>query len=214
MNKVVIVILIIIAVLLILAVCGIIFIRVSLPKKEAFAQLKEPRIINKEDVKVLKVDFDGDANVVIKAAYGKLFSVYYGLKNVPKGKSQAAPLARYEGFDNLLDSVVEEKLKEIPWKGFVAIPVPDSITSLSEKATSSPYPVRLEMLQYGMVAEIVHFGPYEEEKPAIDRLKQFITDQGYEIAGDHEEEYIVGPGMPFVGTKDYITIIRYQVRKR
>lgn len=212
MKKAVIIIGIVAGVLAVLAIGGIIFIKMSLPKKAAFSHLTQPRIIKKDDVQALKVDFDGDANVVIKAAYGKLFQTYFGLKNVPKGKNQPAPLARYEGFDDLLDNVVEEKLKDIPWSGFVAIPVPESITALNEKALSSPYPVRLQTLHYGLVAEVVHFGPYENEKPVIDNLKQFITDQGYTIDGLHEEEYIVGPGLPFVGPKDYITIIRYQVK--
>jgi effector-binding domain-containing protein len=114
----------------------------------------------------------------------------------------------------LSDNVSEEDLKETAWKGFVAMPVPDTMTALSDDAKADPYPARLETLQYGLVAEIVHYGPYEDETPTIERLQQYITDQGYEIAGLHEEEYIKGPGMPFSRPKDYITVIRYQVRKK
>ncbi len=68
--------------------------------------------------------------------------------------------------------------------------------------------------RYGTVAEILHVGSYATETPTIERLHQFIADQGYEIAGPHEEEYLKGPGMWGVKEKDYLTIIRYQVRQR
>ena len=75
--------------------------------------------------------------------------------------------------------------------------------------------VELATWEYGEVAEILHVGPYSEETPTIERLHAFIGVSGYEIRGDHEEEYLRGPGMPFirVSPEDYYTIIRYQVRK-
>jgi hypothetical protein len=58
-------------------------------------------------------------------------------------------------------------------------------------------------------------GGYDKEKPTIERLKAFIEQSGYEIAGLHEEEYLRGPGMIFRGNPDtYLTIIRYPVRKK
>jgi hypothetical protein len=42
-----------------------------------------------------------------------------------------------------------------------------------------------------------------------------IADQGYEIAGPHEEEYLRGPGMLFAGDPEgYLTLIRYEVRRK
>jgi hypothetical protein len=104
--------------------------------------------------------------------------------------------------------------EDVPWRGFVAIPVPDEVSSLSEEARAEPYPLRLQRLEYGTVAEIVHFGPYDEETPAIRKLVAYIDQQGYEIADLHEEEYIRGPGLPFVSPRRYITIIRYRIRAR
>ena len=209
--------LIIISSIILLVIClvvgGMILFSLSLPQKKDYLTLQDPRIINKQDVSALIVDFDGDPNTVIKEAFGKIFKVYYGLKNVPKGKGQSAPIARYHDFDNLLELVADDKLKDVKWKGFVAIPVPNSLQSIPDKAKQSPYPVKLEKLVYGQVAEIVHFGPYETEGPIIQKLKDFIIDKGYNISGLHEEEYLKGPGLPLVKPKDYITIIRYQVKK-
>lgn len=213
MKKAIKIISIIIGAVLLIGIIGLIIMINSGPKPAEFTYLQEPRIIDKPDVQSIKVDFDGDADVVLKAAFGKLYKVYYALKNVPKWKGQPAPIARYENFDAQLDALNIETIKDLPWKGFIAIPVPQSISSLPDEFKSAPYPVRLETLTYGMVGEIVHFGAYEDETPTINQLKQYITNQGYEITGLHEEEYIKGPGLPFVKPNDYITIIRYQVAK-
>ncbi|MDP2984459.1 MAG: GyrI-like domain-containing protein [Candidatus Latescibacter sp.] len=64
------------------------------------------------------------------------------------------------------------------------------------------------------MAEILHIGPYDREEPAITRLTAFIKDKGYSIVGDHEEEYLKGPGMFSKGNPEkYYTIIRYRVEK-
>lgn len=197
-----------------LVIALVVTILISRPKPEDYAHLVEPRITEVPDKHALKVDFEGDPDIVIKEAFGKLFKTYYSLKGVPKLKEKPTPIARYEGFDDLVDNLTSAELKKRPWKGFVSIEVPKSITSLSNKAIASPYPLRVETLSYGTVAEIVHFGTYESETPTIKKLKKYIESQGYEITGLHEEDYIKGPGSIFTSPKDYITIIRYQVKKK
>jgi effector-binding domain-containing protein len=72
--------------------------------------------------------------------------------------------------------------------------------------------VRSEIWEYGLVAEILHIGSYDTEEPTVDRLTKFIEDNGYRIIGDHEEEYVKGPGMFFKGNPDkYRTIIRFRI---
>jgi hypothetical protein len=64
------------------------------------------------------------------------------------------------------------------------------------------------------VAEILHVGSYSTEKPDVARLLQFISANGYRGVGEHEEEYVKGPGMLFAGDPDqYLTIIRLRVEK-
>lgn len=55
--------------------------------------------------------------------------------------------------------------------------------------------------------QIPHLEPYSEEPPTIARLHEFIAANGYQIAGDHEEEYLTRPT-----AKVPKTIIRYPVR--
>ncbi len=189
-----------------------VFYQRSLPQKADFAGLVEPRISQMPDITILRADFEGDANTVISGAYDRLFKVYYRLDGVEKGPKAPPPLARYEGFASIKDFSNTEELKKLPWKGFVAIQVPDG-TNLPADAASSG--VRLDRLSYGTTAEIVHFGSYETEHPTIGRLHDYIKRSGYEISGLHEEQYYIGPGMPIPAKpENYITVIRYSVRKR
>jgi len=59
------------------------------------------------------------------------------------------------------------------------------------------------------VAQILHLGPYDRVTETIERLHQFITANGYEIAGPHEEEYQSKPDAKVIKT-----LIRYQVKKK
>jgi len=64
------------------------------------------------------------------------------------------------------------------------------------------------------VAEILYTGPYDKEEPTIQRLRDFVTAQGYVTVAGHEEEYIKGPTMNGKGDPEqYLTIIRYRVRR-
>jgi hypothetical protein len=69
--------------------------------------------------------------------------------------------------------------------------------------------VNLETWQYGTIAQILHLGAYDQEGPNIERLIKFVEDSGYQIAGDHEEEYLTTPD-----AKVPKTIIRYVVEKK
>lgn len=49
-------------------------------------------------------------------------------------------------------------------------------------------------------------GPYSEEEPNVEKLRKFIADSGYEIAGTHGEEYLTRPTAKVIKT-----IIRHPV---
>jgi hypothetical protein len=175
------------------------------PDLSQYEHLREPKIGTKPDQKVIVVQVKGEPNAVAGEAIKLLFNTYFKLKGVPKGRPPA-PRARWP---ELLDTPKTE------WVGFYAMPVPDTIESLPEqKTTEGGLSVKLDTWEYGEVAEILHIGRYDREEPTIKKLKSFIADSGYEIAGAHEEEYIKGPGMFFAGNPDkYYTIIRYPVKK-
>jgi hypothetical protein len=138
----------------------------------------------------------GDPNTAGQAAFGLLFKTFFSLPGV----QMAPPRARWSGdFAAAKDS----------WTGFYALPLPVTVTALPAGLQG----VKIDIWKYGEVAEILHLGSYAAETATIETLHRFIQDRGYVIAGLHEEEYLVGPGMG-AQPAAFRTIIRYQVKKK
>jgi GyrI-like small molecule binding domain len=166
--------------------------------------LKQPRIATMADQKMIVVIAQGDPNVVGSKAFELLFKTYFKIPGVPRSMKQA-PRARWAG----------DYQDKSSWTGYYGIPVPDGTASLPPIDPEPGYRVELTTWEYGDIAEILHIGPYAEETPAIEKLREFLKQRGYEIIGLHEEEYLKGPGMFFKGDPEkYYTIIRYRIKKR
>ncbi|MBI2830738.1 MAG: GyrI-like domain-containing protein [Chloroflexi bacterium] len=136
---------------------------------------------------------------VMPALYGSAYTLKFDLKKKGLPTFKVAGLrARYPD----ANSVTKDK-----WTIICGLPVPDDTAVLPQKVPATK--VNLETWDYGTVAQILHLGPYDQETPNIERLLRFIAENGYEVAGDHEEEYLTRPDAKVVKT-----IIRYAVRKK
>lgn len=136
---------------------------------------------------------------LMPALYGSVYTLKFDLKKrgLPTFKV-SPPRSRYP--DGLLVPMDE-------WTIITGVPVPEDTETLPQKVPGVE--VRLETWQYGTVAQILHLGGYDQERPTVERLQRFIADSGYEIAGVHEEEYLTKPDAKVVKT-----IIRYVVKKK
>ena len=192
-----------VSIIVVLTVVLLIFVMKG-PDLARYESLREPRITAMNDQKMVVVEATGDPNIVSKKAFSLLFKIYYKIDGVPKGPKQQAPRGRWSGDLN----------KRSEWIGRYAMPVPDSIATLPAIDAEPGFKVELTTWEYGTVAEILHIGPYAKETPTIEKLLQFIKKSGYHVIGYHEEEYLKGPGMFFMGDPEkYYTIIRYRVAK-
>ncbi len=193
----------VIAVLIFAVAFSVFFLMPQGPDLKAYEFLKQPRIATLPDQKMLVVTAQGDPNAVANKAFELLFKTYYKLPNVPK-RITPAPRARWVGDMNVKSS----------WTGYYAMPVPEDTAQPPAVEAGTGFMIELQTWAYGDVAEILHVGPYNEETPTIEKLHHFIEQQGYSIIGEHEEEYVKGPGKFFRGDpKKYYTIIRYRVEK-
>lgn len=136
---------------------------------------------------------------VFKALYGAVYTLKFDLKKQGVAFKVEPPRARWFGGEGWKDVPRQE------WEAAWALPVPDGTVEVPQKSPTPP--VKVETWEYGTVAQILHLGAYADEVPNIERLHAFIEEQGYTIAGPHEEEYLSGPN-----AKVMKTIIRYQVR--
>ena len=163
----------------------------------------DPQILEMPPQKMAAVQAKGAPhNVfpkVMPALYGSVYTLKFDLKKKGLPTFKVTGLrARYP------DAHLVPKDE---WTHIIALPIPDDTTSLPQKTAGTE--VKIETWEYGTVAQILHLGPYSEEGPTIERLHQFIKENGYEIAGDHEEEYLTRPD-----AKVPKTIIRYSIKKR
>lgn len=180
-----------------LAAFAVTFIWPQVQDLSQYEKLKDPQIRKMPaKQKMLVVEKKGDPNETAGNGFSLLYSTFFKLPGV----KMAPPRARW--LNTLTDPRDE-------WVGLYALPLPDSVDSLPSGVEG----VKIDYWEYGEVAEILHIGAYSEETPTIEKLIDFISDRGYEIAGPHEEEYLRGPESG-PDSSQYMTIIRYQVKKK
>ena len=136
---------------------------------------------------------------VFKALYGAAYTLKFDLKKRGIEFKVEAPRARWFAGEDW------GTLPREQWQAAWAIPLPKGTAEVPQKVPETP--VVVETWEYGTVAQALHLGEYADEAPTIERLHAFIAEQGYEIAGPHEEEYLSRPG-----AKVMKTIVRSQVR--
>ncbi|MCG8467070.1 MAG: GyrI-like domain-containing protein [Gemmatimonadetes bacterium] len=170
-----------------------------------YEHLVDPRIAERPAETMLVVQATGDPNQVGDAAFGYLFQLYFSIPNRAGGFIPPIPRARWP---------VDLTTPPDTWIGHYGVSVPEG-SGLSGASAPEGMSASVTTWEYGEVAEILHVGPYDQEQPTFDRLLAFVEAQGYVTIGGHEEEYVRGPTMAGPGDPtEYLTILRYRVRKR
>ena len=162
----------------------------------------DPIIIKMPTLKMAVVYTKGDPNVVAQQAMPALYGSVMGLGRELTKKGikfqMGAPRARWP---NLEDVPKQE------WVGIWGLPIPEESESIPQ--TSKDVDVKIEVWEYGTMAQILHIGPYATEPATVEILMNFISEMGYEVNGAHEEEYLTAPG-----ADSQKTLIRYPVKKK
>ena len=136
---------------------------------------------------------------VLPALYGSVYTLKFDLKK------KGLPAFKVSGLRARYPDAHLVPMDE--WTHVIGLPIPEDTTALPQKVGGAE--VKIEVWEYGTIAQILHLGPYNQEEANIERLRQFIEDSGYEIIGVHEEEYLTRPD-----AKVPRTIIRYRVKKQ
>lgn len=177
------------------------------PDLEKFRHLKDPAIREIPRARVLSIELKGDPNETAGKAFGALYKAYYHLRgDHPSWKQETPlPMARWPlPFETPVAEMV----------GIFALSAPDSLAA-APRAAEGGLQLAITEWAYGPTGEILHVGPYENEKPTIERLRVFAQSKGYRLmSGAHEEVYVKGPGMFFKGDPaGYHTVLRYRLVK-
>jgi len=162
----------------------------------------EPEILEIKSQKMAVVHTKGSPGKVAEKALPVLYASVYKLKSELKRKGVTFKVGKLRARWPDAHLVPDDQ-----WTGIWGLPVPEDTISLSRKVPEIE--VKLETWNYGTVAQILHVGPYGEEEPTVKRLHEFISKNGYEIAGVHEEEYLTTPKARVIKT-----LIRYPIKKK
>lgn len=154
----------------------------------------------------LMIDGAGDPNnsQAFKEATETLYGVAYPLKFASKQKlgvdytvSPLEGLWWLEG--NNFDLFADRSL----WRWTLMLMQPDHITadfvqSIIAEVRAKKAPPALDRLRFepydeGIVAQLMHIGPYSAEMPNVERVHNFIIGQGASLVGKHHEVYVGDP---------------------
>jgi len=174
------------------------------PDVSDYKYLEEPQINNLPDQNMLVIEAYGDPNTNAAKAFEILIATYFRFSEIQQmGFQPILPRGRYP---------VDIYSNPSDWLVSYAIPIPENIGAVPPAVdVPDDFSFKVEVWEYGPTAEILHYGAYEDEAPTIERLMNFIEEQGYRVIGDHEEIYLVGPESG-KSPSDYVTILRYRVQ--
>lgn len=188
------------------------------------ASHKEASLITVPKLNYIRVDGAGDPNTSpqFQEATQALYAVSYTLKFMVKKSQEGVDygVMHLEGLwwaDDMEKFSVERKGD---WKWTLMILQPDFITEsmfrqavdevVRKKGLVMAGKLRLESVEEGLCAQILHIGPYAEEPPTVRKLHDFIEEKGYTFSGLHHEIYLGDPRK--AAPEKMKTIIRQPVK--
>jgi len=189
---------------------------------------KHPAIVEVPDLAFLMIDGRGDPNTseayeaALQALYGVAYTLKFTLKKTdPERDFKVAPLEGLWWTDVGAPTMDDLQRDRDAWNWTMMIAVPDAMTAdevtaatgaAARKRELAAAPlIRLERLEEGLAAQIMHIGPYAEEAPTIERLHEFVAAQGYELRGRHHEIYLGDPRR--TAPERLKTVVRHPVRE-
>jgi hypothetical protein len=171
------------------------------------APVKDFVLVEVPPLQYLMFDGKGDPNTApeYQQAIEALYSLSYTLKFMSKRAFDrdyvVGPLEGLWWAKDMNTFVTREKSK---WSWTMMILQPDWIekshlcAALSEVVMKKGLPglekVRLERLEEGLSAQILHVGPYDDEGPVLQRLhEEWLPANGLVETGKHHEIYLSDP---------------------
>lgn len=154
-----------------------------------------------------------------RAHVGALYSVAYTLKMAEKFAGHDYKVCHLEGqwwASDGSDFRTREP-KEWQWKLLIRVPefitqaeVDDAVQSVMKKGkTALATEIKLEDITEGRCVQMLHTGPYAQEKTVVDKMHEAAAENGFHLRGPHHEIYLSDPNR--VVPERLRTILRYPV---
>lgn len=167
----------------------------------------EVRFVDVPSRRFFMVDGTGvpEESEAFKDAMGALYGLAYTLHFDLKRRGVDAGVGAIEGLwaSGPGDLLLLDEGDRGDWRWTLLLPIPeaatgDDIAAATAELRRKKNPpalglVRVEELAEGTSAEILHVGPYDAERPTIERLHAAIAEAGRRPRGRHHEIYLGDP---------------------
>ncbi len=154
-----------------------------------------------------------------------LFGVAYGVRSVLKRRGVEERVGPVEGLwwvadgRTDLDTILAGDRDAWRWTLVTAMPdaaTDDEVDARLRDVRDKLDPaicetLRVEWFDEGDAAQLLHVGPYDAERPSIERLHEAISGAGFEPTGRHHEIYVGDPRHASPG--GLRTILRQPIRR-
>jgi len=192
--------------------------------KALYTAPNEPALVDVPSLSYLMIDGQGDPNTapLYSESVGTLYKLAYAIRFLMRDDYNldfgVMPL---EGLWWVEDPGQFTYADKSNWFWTMLILQPEAVTAevveaAREKVAKKHNPpllgqVRLGKLEEGRSAQVMHHGPYADEKPSVDRLHAFIEAQGLTPHLKHHEIYLKDPNRS--APEKLLTILRQPVTK-
>ncbi len=200
--------------------------------KEFYMPKNKPEIIDIPEMKYIAVRGKGDPNVEggeYKAAIGLLYGIAFTIKMSKKGSRQIEGYFDYvvpplEGFwwQEGIEGVDYGRKEEFCWISVIRLPdfvsgedVEWAVEEAGRKKGQDFSKVEFVVIKEGLCVQCMHIGAYDEEPATVDKMNQYLQENGYEddFSAErlHHEIYLSDARR--VAPEKRKTVIRHPVRK-
>jgi hypothetical protein len=180
--------------------------------KAEYAAPKTPALIDAPPAAYLSIEGAGaPGGAEFEGAVGALYGVAFTVKMASKFAGRDYSVCKLEG-------LWHGGPPEWMWK--LLIRTPDFIRAADLKAAVRTLTarqkgddadrVRLERLREGRCVQLLHVGPYERVREAVERMREFAAGRGLRLMGARHEVYLSDPRR--VAAARLRTIVRHAVR--
>lgn len=192
--------------------------------KSLYTAAVSPQVVEVPPRQYLMIDGAGDPNTSpqFAIAVSSLYTLAYGIRaQLKKEQGVAYKVMPLEGQWWVADLNDFDYGDKSNWLWTLMISLPDEATkdmfdtarqTARRKKPDLPLDnVRLEVLDEGLCAQILHVGPFANEPATIAKLEAFIKEQGFVYAGKHHEIYL--SDFQRAAPEKLKTVVRYPVQK-
>ncbi len=193
--------------------------------KDHYRTIKKPQILEIPKTPIISIKGEGNPNTSplfakhIQALYQLSYGFRMSYRNEPIDGYYTYTVGPLEGFWSTNDGQMYDQNKDkLTYELFIIQPdfVTESVfeeykNKLVEKNDFIKQ-VEFKYIEEGMVGQILHVGPFDTENESVEKLEQYLKEQGYEITPDsHHEIYM--SDFRRVSSDKLKTLIRYKIQK-